>query len=342
MEEYTGGQVLRLPSRFRCTRDIRTALPSPRSPLTSRVSSTGAREERRFLQTSRILRRLPVLEERLSVETVHARSCVGSRKGVDKKVNQDQWFEGRWEQARFVGVCDGHGSNGHLVSQLLADSTPSLIRKRLSSLLPEAVLSAVYQDLSSLISSSALDTRTSGSTCLTVLITPTLLVCANVGDSRAVLGRCLHGTWSVHQLSWDHRPDSLSETQRIVAAGGEVSVSKLLHSGPARVYLKNQLLPGLSVSRTFGDDYAAGSGVISEPDVTTVQLTARDKFLVLGSDGLWEVLSSMEAVRLAGGLYRTQPELVCGRLIEEAQRRWSKKGSSMDDITVLFLVFSAG
>lgn len=341
MGEHAWEQVLRLPSRFRCTRDIRTALPSPRSPLTSRVSSSGTREERRFLQTSRALRRLPVLEPQVSVEAVYARSCVGSRKGVDKKVNQDQWFEGRWDQARFVGVCDGHGSNGHLVSQLLADTIPSLLRKRLASLLPEAALEATYQDLSSLISTSALDTRTSGSTCLTALLTPTLLVCANVGDSRAVLGRCLHGTWSVHQLSWDHRPDSLSETQRIVAAGGEVTVSKLLHCGPARVYIKGQLLPGLSVSRTFGDDYAAGSGVISEPDVTSVQLTAQDKFLILGSDGLWEVLSSMEAVRLAGGLYRTQPELVCGRLVEEAQRRWSRKGSSMDDITVLFLVFSA-
>lgn len=341
MEDFAGAQTPRLYSRFHGARDIRTAAPSPRASQTCRMSSAGAREERRLLQTNRVLRRLPVLVERVTVEEVHAKSCVGNRKGVDKKVNQDQWFEGRWHETRVVGVCDGHGSNGHLVSKFLSDTIPSLLRKRLASQLPELALATTYQDLSTLLQSSALDTRTSGSTCLTVLITPTHLLCANVGDSRAILGRSLHGTWSVHQLSWDHRPDNLSETQRIMAAGGEVSVSKMLHSGPARVYLKGCLLPGLSVSRTFGDDYAVGSGVVSEPDIATVQLTSRDKFLILGSDGLWEVLSSIEAVRLGGALYRTQPELVCEKLIEEAQKRWNRKGTSMDDITVLFLVFAA-
>ena len=34
----------------------------------------------------------------------------------------------------------------------------------------------------------------SGSTCVTLIYTPEKLICANVGDSRAVIGRCEHGS----------------------------------------------------------------------------------------------------------------------------------------------------
>ena len=336
--------TFRLQSRFRGMRETHTALPSPRSPVTQRVSSSGVREERRMLQTSRIQTKVPVLTNTLRIEDVYVKSCVGTRKGVEKSVNQDQWFDERWEGGRLVGICDGHGVNGHPVAQLLSRTLPHFLLKQLTKTPApplQPLISTAYQELSRVIRTSTIDMRTSGSTCLTVVITPPHLLCANVGDSRAILGRNYHGIWSVHQLSWDHRPDSPSESKRIVDCGGEVAISKIQHSGPMRVYVKGGLLPGLAVSRTFGDEYAAGSGVISEPDIYSVQLTSKDKFLILASDGLWEVFSSIEVVRLVGAVYRTYPELVCQRLVEEARRRWSRKGTSMDDITVVFLVFTS-
>lgn len=40
---------------------------------------------------------------------------------------------------------------------------------------------------------SGIDTKFSGSTCVTVFYTPNKLTCANVGDSRAIIGRFING-----------------------------------------------------------------------------------------------------------------------------------------------------
>ncbi len=66
-----------------------------------------------------------------------------------------------------------------------------------------------------------------------------------------------------------------------------------------RVFLKNRLYPGLAMSRSIGDLVGASAGVIAEPDVTKVNIAAqRDKFVILCSDGVWEFISSQEAVEM--------------------------------------------
>lgn len=79
-----------------------------------------------------------------------------------------------------------------------------------------------------------------GSTSIVVLINQNTLVCANVGDSRALLSRggvC----WA---LSEDHKPESISERRRIEKAGGSVA-----QIGPC--YRVDGW--GLNLSRAFGD-----------------------------------------------------------------------------------------
>lgn len=64
--------------------------------------------------------------------------------------------------------------------------------------------------------------------------------------------------------------------------------------GPARVWLKNEDLPGLAMSRSLGDFVAASVGVIADPEFTDFNLSHDDKFLVIGSDGVFEFLSNEE------------------------------------------------
>ena len=57
------------------------------------------------------------------------------------------------------------------------------------------------------------------------------------------------------------------------------------------------------MARSIGDHAVKGIGVIAEPEITKHTLTPDDSFLILASDGIWEFISSQEAVdKVAGAL----------------------------------------
>lgn len=108
-------------------------------------------------------------------------------------------------------------------------------------------------------------------------------------------------------MSNDHKPCVLTEKMRIKSKNGRVEPyqgkkyltldENGIPIGPARVWLKDQNLPGLAMSRSFGDKVAATVGIISEPEIIEHLLGQEDKFIVLASDGLWEFMESEEVVR---------------------------------------------
>ena len=83
---------------------------------------------------------------------------------------------------------------------------------------------------------------------------------ANVGDSRAVIGRNLNNKWISLPLSYDHKPENPKEKKRIIDKGGRVEPFKDEDEGfigPHRVWFKYDSYPGLAMSRSFGDKVAA-------------------------------------------------------------------------------------
>ena len=58
------------------------------------------------------------------------------------------------------------------------------------------------------------------------------------------------------------------------------------------MWLKNQDIPGLAMTRSLGDRLAHKVGVSSYPEIESRYLTKVDKMIVLASDGLWEFLSN--------------------------------------------------
>ncbi|KAH8497035.1 hypothetical protein H0E87_019658 [Populus deltoides] len=113
-----------------------------------------------------------------------------------------------------------------------------------------------------------------GSTAVVAVVTPEKIIVSNCGDSRAVL--CRNG--DAIPLSSDHKPDRPDELLRIQEAGGRV----IYWDGP-------RVLGVLAMSRAIGDNYLKPY-VIPEPDVTSTERTAEDEFLILASDGLWDVV----------------------------------------------------
>lgn len=135
----------------------------------------------------------------------------------------------------------------------------------------------------------------------------------NVGDSRAILASDVNDEYIVIPLTRDHKPSLEDEKERILKAGGRVFSMEYEdgYNGPARVWLADQDIPGLAMSRSLCDTVAHSVGVISEPEVTERVLTEDDRVLVMGSDGLWEFISSEEVIQLIEDC--EQPEVMVKR-----------------------------
>ena len=130
-----------------------------------------------------------------------------------------------------------------------------------------------------------------GSTAVVSLLTAGRLYCAHVGDSRAVLSR----SGVALELTTDHKPTRPDELARIKAAGG--------------VVWQGRVLGQLAISRAFGDftfkqtaDEPGGNSnraalITCVPEVRSLMLSsAEDEFLVLGCDGLFDVMTPQDVV----------------------------------------------
>ncbi|KAI4389654.1 hypothetical protein MLD38_001855 [Melastoma candidum] len=147
---------------------------------------------------------------------------------------------------------------------------------------------------------------------------------ANAGDCRAVLGKRGRAV----ELSLDHKPNCTAEKMRIEKLGGVV------YDG----YLNGQL----SVSRALGDWHMKGSKgsacpLTAEPELQETNLTEEDEFLIMGCDGLWDVMSSQCAVSMVRKelMIHNDPERCSRELVREALKR-----NTCDNLTVIVVCFS--
>uniref|UniRef100_A0A7N0TEH5 protein-serine/threonine phosphatase n=2 Tax=Kalanchoe fedtschenkoi TaxID=63787 RepID=A0A7N0TEH5_KALFE len=182
-----------------------------------------------------------------------------------------------------------------------------------------------------------IDCFCSGSTAVTLIKQGQELVLGNIGDSRAVLAtRDDDNSLIAQQLTVDLKPNLPKEAARIQQCNGRVFA---LQDEPevARVWLPNSDSPGLAMARAFGDFCLKDFGLISVPDVYYRRLTERDEFIILATDGVWDVLSNKEAVDIvASAPSRTT---AARALVDCANRAWRLKypTSKNDDCAVVCL-----
>ena len=120
-----------------------------------------------------------------NIRKIHHISKIGYSVECNKKSNQDCYFINKNftndVDSIFFSVCDGHGLN-ELKQRIQLGEKDSL---KVQQIIEKVFLSVNYI----LLNDQNIDCIFSGSTCNSILYTPEKLVCANVGDSRAVLGR---------------------------------------------------------------------------------------------------------------------------------------------------------
>ena len=202
------------------------------------------------------------------------------------------------------------------------------------------------------------DFRLSGSTGVFVLVHGDRLFCANIGDSRAVLGReeAIAGRIKRAQKSFkengkqkglkplckyfpvpvsiDQKPSRPDEKVRLLKAGARVDAWEGIDVGEERVWLPEARTPGLAVSRSFGDLLVKQYGVTCIPEVYMLDLCEDDRFLVMASDGVFEFMSSEEVTKLVGKWRdRGSAQDAAEELVKIATDRWIEDDSVIDDIS---------
>lgn len=214
------------------------------------------------------------------------------------------------EMIGLFGVFDGHGGPNaadYVRSNLFINL---MQHAKFSSDLVDAITEAYENTDSQYLKQDSNNNRDDGCTAVTAVLIGQRLLVANVGDSRAVL--CRAG--KALPLSIDHKPNAREERQRIENAGGVVVWAGTWRVGGV-----------LAVSRAFGDR-PLKRYVIPTPDIKEELLTSEDEFLILASDGLWDVVSNQDATAIIRDILDS--EKAAKRLTEEAFQRGSNDNIS--------------
>lgn len=295
-------------------------------------------------------------------------ASVFSKKG-EKGINQDSlmvWEEfGCQQDMTLCGIFDGHGPWGHYVAKWVSKLLPSLLLCNWQEVVAVSSLGIDLDvDLRQLTRDAQefhiwkqtflrtcaiidqelehhprIDSYDSGTTALAIVRQGELITIANVGDSRAVLATLGEdGNLVPVQLTVDFKPNLPQEAERIALSRGRVFCS---HDEPGvyRVWQPNKATPGLALSRALGDHRMKEFGLISEPEVTQRHITSRDQFAILATDGVWDVLSNDEAVKIVSSA--PSREKSAKRLVKHAARAWKyrRPGIAMDDISAICMFF---
>jgi serine/threonine protein phosphatase PrpC len=280
----------------------------------------------------------------------------------------------------FFAVYDGHGGDKTAILAVCEETgvLPTIMRQdsfkayaaaapasRDPKQLAKAMLDGFVQVDAEMRPKLPIDEDKSGTTAVAVFLTPTHLICANAGDSRAVYCkgpvrlrfialpafalrlrlrlRCRseRSLWQVVALSDDHKPDNPDERRRIEAAGGHVAQG-MMGAGPMRVD------GDLAVSRCLGDfTYKQNRSVPDiEQKVTPLpelrifpRDASADELVIVACDGIWDVVSNQEACDMLRE-WMMGGEKDCGLLAEETLDTCLDNGSK-DNMSAIVVTFPA-
>ncbi|XP_044334642.1 probable protein phosphatase 2C 45 isoform X1 [Triticum aestivum] len=273
----------------------------------------------------------------------------GYASSLGKRASMEDFYETRIESVDgqligLFGVFDGHG--GAKVAEYVKHNLFShLLRHPKFMSDTKVAIDDSYKSTDSEFLESDSTQNQCGSTASTAVLVGNRLFVANVGDSRAIICRAGNAV----PVSKDHKPDQTDERQRIEEAGGFVMWAGTVHctlfklSGWDMIAFLMMVFCStgtwrvggvLAVSRAFGDKLLK-QYVVVDPEIREEIVDESLEFLILASDGLWDVVSNEEAVDMTRSIQ--DPEEAAKRLLQEAYKR-----ESSDNITCVVVRFFHG
>ena len=301
---------------------------------------------------------------------------VDPRGEIDKDCQDDYSFIFN-DEYLLCALFDGHGREGQMIARFCTSFVSKFNSKYQKDFLkePEETLTRMLHKCDEKLRKSKINDEMAGSTAVAVLVTESFIYSASLGDSRAVIATCSDlevetpsrtGKYfkRVHPkrhlkpvpLTTDQKPNHEEEFARIKSAGGlveQITDNFGKRIGPYRVWLPGKDHPGLAMSRSIGDRIAKRIGVIATPVLHNFNLYPQDQFIVLASDGVWDVMENIEVInfidsirkdcRNPSNLYpaRTDNSSVSRLLCEEARLRWfqiiEEEDVMIDDISCVIV-----
>ena len=266
-----------------------------------------------------------------------------------KKINLNQ--KDKNDYFYFFAVYDGHGGNG--CSLYLKNN----LHKNITEFSTKGIKTAIEITENTFLSSKAIDYNydlldTSGSCGVILLIKKNKCIIANIGDSRLVMFKNKRVVFSTS----DHKPNTYIEKHRIESQGGSVyqtTAAIPIYQNGKLIEIPWRVCPGgLSVSRTFGDieskdeRFGGKKGVVvALPDISEFELNDEYNFIVIGCDGIFDVLSNgeiIECIKIVLKINKSKNKKInelCGDFASMIIKSALAK-ESFDNVSCIVIVFN--
>ena len=320
-----------------------------------------------------------------TINKYYSFSQAGTLEDGTTKINQDSYiilsniFNLNYN---ILGILDGHGNEGHLISQFIKEQIIKIFtleetyitnQLNIKNEIDEEIIYSkltknnfsfikkIFKSFDKILLKENFDSKNSGTTCVLLFQISKYIICANTGDSRCILIKKATVTKSINlkkvfnityeNLSKDHKPNNPEEKKRIIEKGGEVHKSKNdlgKFEGVFRLYEKGENYPGLAVSRTIGDLDSKLYGNICDPDIINKVIRYNFKYVILASDGLWDVMNENDVISQIQWFYKNINKNsyfnldLAENLGKKAVFKWGQLFSERDDISIVIGVFSNG
>ncbi|KAG9400107.1 hypothetical protein AC1031_011017 [Aphanomyces cochlioides] len=315
------------------------------------------------------------------LESFGLRHCTttyeGNRVGEDRS---DHWLDG---PSAMYAIYDGHGGDiavnfvnetlGRMIQKQLpahGSGKRKLEPPNVQEILRQSFLDCdqMLKDKLTAYGPTVMASRgycNTGSCAVVALFHGNRLYVANVGDCQAVLGHEIAKT-PMHGLNYIlearvlttlHDCKNPDEVKRVIERSNDRHAIRLSNDDQHNLseFGAKRVAGSLMVTRAFGDWYLKAEEfssmpykskvpyITAEPDVMVHELSQDDKFIILASDGLWEVISPDLAVQVVANYVSTAQHVsdhpipsasaaLVHMALEEAARR---EGMAMHELLAL-------
>ena len=271
-------------------------------------------------------------------------SCTIEGKSFRQKYNQENFFMKQQflnqKEQFLIGICNGHGKHGKLISKYIISLLPTLIIST-----NENDIINAYLETNKYITNEnnkIFDCSLSGASCISLIISMDKIISINLGDNKAVLARYENGLYNFINLNREHNPTAPDEKKRILDNNGKIGHLYEKTNSPKKVWLKNSDIPGLPISRSFGDTIAHSVGVISEPEIKTFYFNGNEKFIILSNHSFWEIIDAEKSVEIVKEFYEDNMNAVeaLNKLALEILNKCESENKYIEeDITIIIIFF---
>lgn len=251
---------------------------------------------------------------------VCAISDIGNREYQEDRYNVDYNI---FDMYDYLAIFDGHA--GIDVALWMQNNHKDILRKLLiNKTKPENALVESINIVKKIMPNNI--SQNIGCTAIILLKRYNTLWCCNIGDCRAIISY----DNKVNTLSIDHKPNRPDELYRIQNLGGFVTKDIC---GTWRVN------GNLAISRAIGD-LSYFPYVVSDPEIITYKINSHNKYILVASDGLWDVLNNSETMNIIKNEVKNNEfqesnllmKVICHKLLKVA-----RSNSSNDNITILLI-----